>query len=63
MAKTIYADIKPAYDMSLDKVFMNEMQSSLDFLYDQGKIKKRVNASEVVYDKLMRDVAPDRVTF
>ena len=63
MAKEIFADIKPSYDMSLDKVFMNEMKSSLDFLYDQEKIKKRVEPSAVVYDKLMRDVAPERVTF
>jgi len=42
---------------------MNELNASLDFLYDQGKIKKKVRANEVVYDKLMRAHAPERVTF
>ena len=63
LAKEIYADLQPNYDMSLDKELMNELNASLDFLYDQGKIKKKVRANEVVYDKLMRDTAPERVTF
>jgi NitT/TauT family transport system substrate-binding protein len=63
LAKKIYADLKPNYDMSLDKEFMNEMQVSLDFLHDQGKIKKKVNATDVVYKKIMQAIAPERVTF
>lgn len=63
LAKQIYADLKPKYDMTLDKEFMHEMDASLAFLFDQGKIKEKVAAKDVVQPSVMKSVAPDRVKY
>tara|TARA_S200000501_G_scaffold299227_1_gene285925 strand:- start:4038 stop:5027 length:990 start_codon:yes stop_codon:yes gene_type:complete len=63
LAKSIFADLQPNFNMSLDKELMNELNASLDFLFERGKIKNKVRANEVVFDKLMREVSPKQVTF
>ena len=63
LAKSIFADLQPNFNMSLDTELMNELNASLDFLFERGKIKNKVRANEVVFDKLMREVSPKKVTF
>jgi len=63
LAKTIFKDIEPKFDMSIDKLFLSETQKSIGFLHEQGKIKKAVEARSVIYDKVMRDVSPKHVTY
>lgn len=62
-ARKINAGAKPEYGMALDKAFFDENQASADFLADHGFTPSRADANDFMHEQLMRDVAPELVTF
>lgn len=49
------------YRMLIDDPFVQEMQDDADFLFEQGMVKRRVQAGDFIEWKILKEVAPQNV--
>jgi NitT/TauT family transport system substrate-binding protein len=61
LAKGIFGDMKPEYSMAIDTPFFAESKRTSDFLFDNGFTKEHARPKDFIYEKLLRDIAPDLV--